>query len=389
MIKYASGDGNDTIYGFNETDVLSITSGTYSTQTSGNDVIVKVGESKILLVDAKSKSLNINEENDTNLITLTDTDDMLRNCLFNVTINAGAGNDSITNFGSNVNINGGAGNDSVENWNGSSVSITGGKGNDSIILKYGSNITVDGGTGDDSIFSEVNNVTLSSGKGNDLVSLASAGQLIKYASGDGKDTVYGFNETDTLTITGGSYSTQTSGNDVIVTVGKGKILLVGAKGKNLNIDKTTTVKRITLTDTDDNFSNNFAKVTINAGMGNDNITNKGDGVTIDGGAGNDSLRNEGNYSSINGGKGNDYIWINRDISNVTIDGGAGEDKITNFGSYTTINAGEGNDEISNSGSDVTINAGAGNDYISNDGVSRVYIDAGEGDDTVFNTRVCW
>lgn len=59
MIQYASGDGNDTIFGFNSDDTLQITSGTYTTKNKGNDVIVTVGKGKIRLKDAKGTDINI------------------------------------------------------------------------------------------------------------------------------------------------------------------------------------------------------------------------------------------------------------------------------------------------------------------------------------------
>ena len=55
---YANGDGNDTIYGFNEDSTLLIGDGTatYSSVMSGNDTIVTVGEGSIILVGAANDS---------------------------------------------------------------------------------------------------------------------------------------------------------------------------------------------------------------------------------------------------------------------------------------------------------------------------------------------
>jgi Ca2+-binding RTX toxin-like protein len=71
-----------------------------------------------------------------------------------------SGNDKITNSLSKVTIDGGAGNDSISNgidyWGdiggGSMVSINGDAGNDSIYNYYGDSCTIDGGTGNDSIY---------------------------------------------------------------------------------------------------------------------------------------------------------------------------------------------------------------------------------------------
>lgn len=122
----------------------------------------------------------------------------------NVTINTGAGNDSVYNdYGYYVIINTGAGNDSVYN-SGDSVTISGGKGNDSIYNNWN---FISKAPSDDNNGSDV---------------------LVKYASGDGNDIIYGFKDNSTLSIVGGSYSTKKSEKNIIVTVGDGKISLIGA-----------------------------------------------------------------------------------------------------------------------------------------------------------------
>ncbi|MBR0103098.1 MAG: hypothetical protein IJQ01_06330, partial [Selenomonadaceae bacterium] len=69
--------------------------------------------------------------------------------------------------------------------------------------------------------------------------------LYQYKAGDGNDKISGFTATDTLQIGGGngSYSSQTSGNNIIVTVGTGKISLMGAASLSaVNIDGKETAK---------------------------------------------------------------------------------------------------------------------------------------------------
>ena len=374
LVEYKAGDGNDTIFGFNESDTLTITGGSYSTQESGNDVLVKVGKGQILLVGAKGKELNINKSPNPEIITLTDADDTLRNNFAYVTINGGKGNDSIVNayhgVGNNY-LSGGAGNDTIDNVR-DLVTIAGGAGND-YIYSSGDNVSINGGAGNDSI---KNGNSISGGKGNDVISLTGTNKLIQYKSGDGNDTIFGFNESDTLTITGGSYSTQESGNDVLVKVGKGKILLVGAKGKELNINKIaiTPPKIITLTDDDDVFVNEFEKITIDAGSGNDAIYINEKGVTINCGAGNDDIYNTG--------------------KNVTIDGGAGDDTIDNYGDNVTVNGGAGNDTIRNYGDKVTLKGGAGNDTLyGSAGNDKLYgnngndkLEGGKGNDSLWGEK---
>ena len=348
-----------------------ISGGTYSTQESDSDILVKVGKGTITLKDVyvTTGTININGETiklEKN-ITLTDGNDSFENLFYNATINALGGNDTISNSRSNITISGGAGNDSITN-SGYNVSISGGKGNDTISLGYAN--------------------------------------LIQYTSGDGKDLIQGFDADDTLSISGGSYSTQASGADILVKVGKGTITLKDVRTTtetiNINGETIELEKNFTLTKGNDSFENLFNNATINALGGNDSIRNSGDSVTIDGGggndyisnewgdsvsidggAGNDSISNTGYSVTIDAGKGNDKIW-NWTSSNVSINAGAGDDYVYNDGTGATITGGSGNDSISNTGYSVTIDGGTGNDSISNDGSVNVSISGGAGNDYIFN-----
>ncbi len=168
-----------------------------------------------------------------------------------------SGNDDIGNYGfSNVTIWGGHDDDTLGSYKTDSAtpqknSIFGGPGDDKISV-YDVNSTIYGGTGKDfinvvgtnnKIFGDedddklyiangANNNTISGGKGNDFIVMQDEAKntLIKYSSGDGNDTIYGFNEDDSIKISG-SYKTAASGNDFLITAGKGSILLVGMAGK--------------------------------------------------------------------------------------------------------------------------------------------------------------
>ena len=130
---------------------------------------------------------------------------------------SGDGNDSISCIG-NVLVDGGAGSDTINNGN--------------------SYTTIYGGAGADSIYSF--NSTINAGAGNDTVNLSYGGKnnVIQYAEGDGNDLIQNLGSSDTLGIYGG-YSTQTSGNDVLVYVGSGTITLEDASGKTVNIEKSS------------------------------------------------------------------------------------------------------------------------------------------------------
>lgn len=157
--------------------------------------------------------------------------------------------DIIRNFGSDVSISGGKGNDYLSSFYSyntnenkeifvESVTLNGGAGNDTL---EGSSdgIYFVGGAGKDSIFSYSDNATIYGGAGNDTVEInlddKVANNTIRYASGDGKDIVYGFDSDDVLYITKGSYKVSTSGNDVIVKVGKGSVTLKDAADQEISI----------------------------------------------------------------------------------------------------------------------------------------------------------
>ncbi|MBR4153488.1 MAG: hypothetical protein IKT98_11095 [Selenomonadaceae bacterium] len=315
LVKYSSGDGNDTVVGFNNDDTLSISGSSYTTQASGYDVLVKVGAEAITLKNAYATAdkIHINKKaidlaRKTIKLTAADNiyifreslsvvgsagndyvyniggsvtisggkgndkiyneglsvaiaggegdDDIDNRYTESVTIDGGTGNDSISNITGNTSIYGGEGNDFINNRQGSSVKIDGGDGNDliytndvrsvaifenSIGTDGFSYVTIAGDTGNDSIINYYSKVTISGGEGNDIIynkwnlekntlynGDGGSNVLFKYSSGDGNDKLYGFMADSTLSIAGSSYSTKKSGSNIIVTVGEGKITLVGA-----------------------------------------------------------------------------------------------------------------------------------------------------------------
>ena len=441
VILYTSGDGNDTIYGFNSTSTLSISGDTYSTQVSGYDVIVKVGNGKITLKNAYATADKININNKSTklkrkAIKLTDKnnnidiyrdsisvagssgDDTINNAgskvsinagkgndyidnswnAQNATINTGAGNDYIRNDGSNVVINSGVDDDYINNEV-ASVTINGGEGND-YIKSSQIDVSINGGSGNDTIdnsdFVDNDNVTISGGTGNDSIYNDSNNILFQYSEGDGNDTITGFNSTSTLSISGDTYSTQVSGYNVIVTVGDEKITLknVYSTADKININgKKIKLKRkdIKLSKKNKDITIFRDSISLVGSAEDDTIQNYGSKVTINSGAGNDFIENgNGIYKtngkdSINAGDGDDTIQNNG--SNASIELGVGNDYIHNTGSNATISSDSGDNIVDNGweSSLVAIDLGAGNDSIYNGG-NNVTISAGKGNDTITISR---
>ena len=220
------GEGKDIVYNFASGDTIGV-AGSLTQNTVGSDVILTDGTSNMTLKGAAGKDISIatlssdnnvykilaadNTVGDTVLpgglsdttppdttppdttppdttpaskfITLTENADDYDNTVEGVTIAALGGDDTITNSVANVSIS--------------------------------------GGTGDDSFVNSGENVTF------------------KYNAGDGNDVITGFNADDTLSIAGASYSSATSGNDIIITVDDGSITLKDAASlTTINIDGT-------------------------------------------------------------------------------------------------------------------------------------------------------
>ncbi|MBR6013265.1 MAG: calcium-binding protein [Selenomonadaceae bacterium] len=248
VIKYAEGDGNDTIWGFDSNDTLHITKGTYSTSIKGNDFIVNVGKQKITLKDAvgseyekiiiKNSKGKLDIYNDWKTKTVRE----VNNRANNVTLKSAKSGSYIKNYGDKVKIVGNNGFDEILNY-GNNVTISGGKNSDSI-SSNGDRVFIDAGADNDNICSTGDNSTVKGGKGNDFIDLGYVDQyskdsqktVVQYANGDGNDTIRGFNETDTLKIISGSYSVSVNSDiDVIIKVGKGSITLKNAAGQNIYI----------------------------------------------------------------------------------------------------------------------------------------------------------
>ena len=269
------------------------------------------------------------------------------------TINGGAEDDTIYNSGIThwSVLNGGAGNDSIYNALGNYVTITGGVGNDTIRIK----------------------------------SLNASNNVIQYWEGDGND--YFIDEWDALSPNwtlkigdgSGTYSSQKSGNDIVVTVGEGKITLANMGSKTVNIEGNYS-KIITGTEGADTITISSNYTFVQALGGRDYIYDYWEAPnhsTIDAGDGNDTIQNSGGYLTASGWDPGNYLSIN---------GGAGNDSIQNSGSNVTILGGAGNDYIENQGSNVSINGGAGDDTITIYGTPySITIEGGTGDDSIINS----
>lgn len=211
-------------------------------------------------------------------------------------------------------------------------------------------------------------MTIEAGAGNDIISLGSdaANSRIDYKSGDGNDSIVGFNASSTLQIGGGkgTYSTVESGDDIVVTVGKGKITVVGgADLDELHIDGAkllivTNKSAATVTAAPEIKFVSAAKRTKAINIMGNRLAN-----SIVGGSKNDILSGDYGADTLSGGKGNDTLLGGR--GNDSLSGGKGNDSLVGGKGNDTLWGGKGNDSLwGDAGADKFIySKGDGNDII--------------------------
>ena len=304
VIKYEAGDGNDIIYGFNETTKLSITADAeYSTVESGDDVIVNVGDnaitiaggaglSTINIIDYETPALNISNTTNNTLITGTENNDTIRNSGSNVSISGAAGDDSISSSGENSSIHGGAGSDTIRN-SGASSSIFGAEGDDRLI-NTADDALVDGGYGNDAITNSGDSVTIKPGGGFDSISNSGDNVVINYTGGN--DSIQGFNATSTLSLSSDDYEVVEGSRNIFVFSGESFAVLQGAflTNDSININDTAYAvegKVISLEDGGEDVTITRSNVSIVGGTGDD-IISLGSGTannTIEYAGGNDTI----------------------------------------------------------------------------------------------------
>ena len=242
------------------------------------------------------------------------------------------------------------------------------------ISNYLSNTVVSGTNWADTITNYGNsNVTIVGGKGNDSIDNHNYnGNLFFYNYGDGYDTINNFTSNDILQINGWSYSTMVSGNDFIVSVGYGSVVLKNAAQTTIhiidqygNLSTHSTSKVFYGTDTPDLINIAVANTTVFGYAGNDTIYNSNNGSQIYGGDGHDDIISSGNNVGISGGNGADSI-LSSGNDGLFI-GNNGNDTIYIQGKGNILDGGQGNDTIileeGSSGNFIAYSNGEGNDIV--------------------------
>jgi len=266
-----------------------------------------------------------------------------------VSLDGGAGRDSIY---------GGAGADSLFSGVGNDL-VRGGAGNDTINAAAGAD-SVAGGSGDDSIQGGTGNDTLDGGSGNDT--LGGQDNDDSLIGGDGDDSLFGGSGLDQLN--GGL------GNDIAGAFGDFNFAVIGnTQLTGLGTDTLVSIEAASLT-------GGVANNTLDASLAT--IP-----VTMLGGDGNDFLIGSTLSDSLSGDNGNDTLLGG--LGDDRLVGGAGDDSGSGGGGNDILYGGAGRDRLNgDDGNDTVSGQGSSNDTVSG-GLGNDRIDGGDGLDILDET----
>ena len=396
---YANGDGNDVITDYTEEDKIQITSGDVtSVSLKGNDVILTVGKGSITVKDAKDKT-----------VTYIDKDGVphpfpeivkYNSKGTSATLLSAYNKDGYTPTeysdyaGTLKTIDASA----VEH----DISIIGNKLANRIIGSEEDDY-IDGGAGKDTILGGDGNDSIKGGKGNDNLTGGDGSDVFIYANDDGNDVITDYDEEDIIKFTSGTATAKTSGDNVIFTLGQGKVTVLGGKNHVITYEDSEGTKlypanplklnaagtaatllknyRGTLFDATTNaYVADYADIlkTINGSAVTHDIaiTGNGNANKITGSKHNDTLTGGKGNDTLIGGDGQDvFVYNSGDGKDVITDYTEGEDvikiasgsikSITNKNDDVVFTVGTGTITVKNAKNKVI-------DYIDADGVERSY-----------------
>ncbi len=305
----------------------------------------------------------------------------------------------------NLVLNAGGGNDTI--------SAT---GNLAELIK----ITVDGGAGDDTILGSNGNDLLIGGDGNDFIDgqqgadtafLGAGDDTFQWDPGDGSDVVEGQDGTDTLLFNGSAgaelFTVSANGNRALFTRNLGNIVMdlndvetirLNALGNTDNVvvndlsGTDVTKVDIDLAGTIGGTTGDAAidNVAVNGTNGKDiiDIVGAGTSLSVLGLAARVDVRNSEAQDRlvVNGGAGDDGITattLPAGVMALTLDGGAGDDTILGSQGADILIGGDGNDFVFGDNGNDTAFLGAGDDVFQWDpGDGNDTIEGGDGTDTM-------
>lgn len=352
--------------------------------------------------------------------------DLLAQRLLNQNGNAGSGgNDALLGTGGADTVDGLDGNDTILGLGGNDV-LLGGEGNDSLLGGAGTDQlqggagddSLNGGAGDDVLLGGSGNDTLNGGEGqnevvggagDDLISLTEGQDTVRFARGDGHDTIAGTAGTLVLgpDIAPGDIAVTRFDGDVVLSVAGTSDQITAqyflyndlslntfsvhfADGIVWNADLLTD-KAATIYGTNGNDTLNGTDLADRLlGLeGNDTLIGLDGEDRLDGGAGTDTMQ---------GGNGDDQYWVDNNGDVVSEQSNQGYDHVRSSISYTlasnvewlelfgsgNINATGNslNNQLTGNAGDNTLNGGSGADYMAGCAGNDTYVVGASDDDVV-------
>ena len=263
------------------------------------------------------------------------------------------------------------------------LSIDGGAGNDTIV----------GSAGRDMLFGGDGNDTITGGAGNDIAFLGSGDDRFIWNPGDGTDEVEGQDGFDTLTFNGSDAAENigifTNGNRVVLSRDVGNVLMDLGTIERIELATAGGADTILVNDLT---GTGVTQVAIDlAAAGTTHGDGQADQVLINGTAGNDfiTVDSGGGVVTVSGlAETVTITHADSTLDQLTVAGGAGDDVIDASGLSTNqiglvLNGGAGNDVILGSHGNDNVVGGTGNDVAAlGDGNDVFTWNPGDGSDTV-------
>jgi Ca2+-binding RTX toxin-like protein len=273
------------------------------------------------------------------------------------------------------------------------LTLDGGAGND----------TITGGQGNDMLIGGDGNDTVVGGRGDDVADLGAGDDTFTWNPGDGSDTVLGGAGYDTLAFNGSNVAENfvigANGSNAFLSRDVGNVLMQMNGIERLRVTAAGGADNVTVNDLTGT-GVNLVSVDLAVAPGSNDGDGTADNVTVNGTNAGDTITVTSNNGSIsinglaaqvlishsgpadsltlNGLGGNDVINASAiragQLASLTINGGDGDDSITGSAGNDTVIGGRGND---------VANMGAGDDtFIWNPGDGNDTVEGGKGTDTL-------
>jgi Ca2+-binding RTX toxin-like protein len=331
---------------------------------------------------------------------------------YSSTINAGAGNDTVTGGSGADLLRGDGGNDSLNGGDDADV-LEGGEGNDTLDGGRGAD-TLRGGAGDDILggaggsydagsynygyVSPLGGNTYEGGTGNDTLRGTSMADLYLFNLGDGADTLY---EVEV----GGQPAAQVD----VLRFGPGigpSDIAVSRSGIDLILAHSNGTDSVTVKNWYTNpgaVANQVERIEFADGTSWSNIDLTALALVVTGTAGNDNLYGVGTFNdTLRGGSGNDSLY--GQDGNDVLEGGDGNDTLDGGRGADVLNGGAGDDILGGSGGGLdtgyynygyisplagnTYQGGTGNDTLRGTSMADLYLfNLGDGQDSLYEIEV--